>query len=134
MAMGLPPGALPSGGAFGDTTVKEGLPVRLTVPPQDEGSHRNYALQWFSFAGILLSLCSAALFILLLARRFLFGAEVQGVFTLFALQFFLTGIVLFGVGLMGEYIGRIQQEVRGRPRYRVKAVLERGDPAQLEAA
>ncbi len=91
-------------------------------------------LQWFSFAGILLSLCSAALFILLLARRFLFGAEVQGVFTLFALQFFLTGIVLFGVGLMGEYVGRIQQEVRGRPRYRVKAVLERSDPAQLEAA
>ncbi|MCE9658126.1 MAG: glycosyltransferase [Burkholderiales bacterium] len=91
-------------------------------------------LQWFSLAGILLSLCSAALFLLLLARRFLFGAEVQGVFTLFALQFFFTGIVLFGVGLMGEYIGRIQQEVRGRPRYRVKAVLERSNPAQLEAA
>ena len=57
-------------------------------------------------------------------RRFVFGAEVEGVFTLFALQFFFIGIVLFGVGLMGEYVGRIQQEVRGRPRYRISAVLE----------
>jgi len=81
-------------------------------------------LQWFSFIGMLLSLGAGALFVLLLARRFLFGAEVEGVFTLFALQFFLTGIVLFGVGLLGEYVGRIQQEVRQRPRYRISAVLE----------
>jgi undecaprenyl-phosphate 4-deoxy-4-formamido-L-arabinose transferase len=32
--------------------------------------------------------------------------------------------VLFGIGLMGEYVGRIQQEVRRRPRYRISAVLE----------
>ena len=81
-------------------------------------------LQWFSLIGTLLSLFSGALFVLLLVRRFIFGAEVEGVFTLFALQFFLTGIVLFGVGLMGEYIGRIQQEVRNRPRYRISTVLE----------
>ncbi|MDQ6626830.1 MAG: glycosyltransferase [Pseudomonadota bacterium] len=86
-------------------------------------------LQWFSLIGTLLSLFSGALFILLVVRRFLFGAEVEGVFTLFALQFFLTGIVLFGVGLMGEYVGRIQQEVRHRPRYRISAVLE--SPAKV---
>jgi undecaprenyl-phosphate 4-deoxy-4-formamido-L-arabinose transferase len=71
-----------------------------------------------------LSLASGALFLLLLARRFLLGAEVEGVFTLFALQFFLTGIMLFGIGLMGEYVGRIQQEVRRRPRYRIAALLQ----------
>lgn len=81
-------------------------------------------LQWLSLLGGLLSLASAGLFVLLLARRFLFGAEVQGVFTLFAFQFFLTGILLLGIGLMGEYIGRIQQDVRGRPRYRISSVLE----------
>jgi undecaprenyl-phosphate 4-deoxy-4-formamido-L-arabinose transferase len=81
-------------------------------------------LQWFSLIGIGLSLGAGALFLLLMFRRFLLGAEVEGVFTLFALQFFLTGIMLFGIGLMGEYVGRIQQEVRQRPRYRISAVLE----------
>jgi undecaprenyl-phosphate 4-deoxy-4-formamido-L-arabinose transferase len=81
-------------------------------------------LQWFSLIGTLLSVFSGALFILLLVRRFVLGAEVEGVFTLFALQFFLTGIMLFGIGLMGEYVGRIQQEVRNRPRYRISTVLE----------
>jgi len=84
-------------------------------------------LQWFSLVGTLLSAFSAALFVLLLVRRFIFGAEVEGVFTLFALQFFLIGIILFGIGLMGEYVGRIQQEVRRRPRYRISAVLEAPD-------
>ncbi len=93
-------------------------------------------LQWFSLIGMLLSLGSGALFLLLLVRRFLLGAEVEGVFTLFALQFFLTGIMLFGIGLMGEYVGRIQQEVRQRPRYRIAAVLQRAgaDPAAAAAA
>ncbi|MDE1929377.1 MAG: glycosyltransferase [Burkholderiales bacterium] len=81
-------------------------------------------LQWFSLIGTLLSLGAGALFLLLMVRRFVLGAEVEGVFTLFALQFFLIGILLFGIGLMGEYVGRIQQEVRNRPRYRIAAVLE----------
>ncbi len=81
-------------------------------------------LQWFSLIGTLLSVGSGGLFLLLLVRRFVLGAEVEGVFTLFALQFFLIGIMLFGIGLLGEYVGRIQQEVRNRPRYRISAVLE----------
>ncbi|EKZ97563.1 glycosyltransferase [Cupriavidus metallidurans] len=84
-------------------------------------------LQWFSAIGTVLSISSAGLFVILLIRRFLLGSEVQGVFTLFALNFFLVGIMLFGIGLLGEYVGRIYQEVRDRPRYRIQAVLER-DP------
>ena len=90
-------------------------------------------LQWFSIIGTLLSLFSGALFVLLLVRRFVLGSEVEGVFTLFALQFFLTGIMLFGIGLMGEYVGRIQQEVRNRPRYRISAVLEAKAPNRAVA-
>ncbi|EYS98204.1 UDP-4-amino-4-deoxy-L-arabinose-oxoglutarate aminotransferase [Cupriavidus sp. SK-4] len=81
-------------------------------------------LQWFSAIGTILSLLSGVLFVVLLLRRFVLGSEVQGVFTLFAMNFFLIGILLFGVGLLGEYVGRIHQEVRDRPRYRIKAVLE----------
>jgi len=82
-------------------------------------------LQIFSALGMLLSLAAGSLFVYLLIRRFILGAEVEGVFTLFALTFFLIGVMLFGLGLLGEYIGRIYQQVRQRPRYVVQAVLEK---------
>jgi undecaprenyl-phosphate 4-deoxy-4-formamido-L-arabinose transferase len=81
-------------------------------------------LQVFSMFGIGLSLLSAALFVTLMVRRFVLGSEVEGVFTLFAVAFFLMGVILFGIGLVGEYVGRIYQQVRGRPRYVVEAILE----------
>jgi undecaprenyl-phosphate 4-deoxy-4-formamido-L-arabinose transferase len=81
-------------------------------------------LQAFSLIGFLLALGSAFLFIYLMIRRFILGAEVEGLFTLFALNFFLLGVVLFGLGLLGEYVGRIYQQVRKRPRYVVMGVLE----------
>jgi undecaprenyl-phosphate 4-deoxy-4-formamido-L-arabinose transferase len=59
-----------------------------------------------------------------MVRRILYGADVQGVFTLFSILFFLVGVLLFGVGLLGEYVGRIFAQVRGRPRFLVQAVLE----------
>ena len=89
-------------------------------------------LQWLSFVGVLLSIGSAGLFLLLIIRRFLLGAEVQGVFTLFAFTFFLLGVIIFALGLLGEYIGRIYQQVRGRPRFLIDTVLEqRGDAPEV---
>ena len=82
-------------------------------------------LQIFSILGMLLSLAAGSLFAYLLVRRFVLGAEVEGVFTLFALTFFLIGVMLFGLGLLGEYIGRIYQQIRNRPRYVVQTVLEK---------
>jgi undecaprenyl-phosphate 4-deoxy-4-formamido-L-arabinose transferase len=89
-------------------------------------------LQVFSVAGVLLALLSGMLFAYLLIRRLLVGPEVEGVFTLFALVFFFLGIALFGIGLLGEYIGRIYAQVRERPRYIIAAVLESdsGGPAE----
>lgn len=90
-------------------------------------------LQFFSMIGIALSFFSAALFILLIIRRFVLGAEVEGVFTLFAVAFFLMGVILFGIGLVGEYVGRIYQQVRGRPRYVIQAVLEQNAASPIES-
>ncbi|MEN7430505.1 glycosyltransferase [Chromobacterium sp. TRC.1.1.SA] len=81
-------------------------------------------LQWFSLMGMAVSAGSGLLVVYLLLRRLILGPEVGGVFTLFALAFFLIGLALFGIGLLGEYIGRIYQEVRSRPRYVIQAVLE----------
>jgi undecaprenyl-phosphate 4-deoxy-4-formamido-L-arabinose transferase len=77
-------------------------------------------LQLFALFGILTSLMSLAFAIFLLVRRFIVGAEVEGVFTLFAILFFFIGIIILGIGIVGEYVGRIYQEVRKRPRFVVR--------------
>jgi undecaprenyl-phosphate 4-deoxy-4-formamido-L-arabinose transferase len=84
-------------------------------------------LQLFSFSGIVIALLSLAFVIFLAIRRLVMGPEAEGVFTLFGVAFFLIGITLFGIGLLGEYVGRIYEQVRQRPRYLVRAVLERND-------
>lgn len=91
-------------------------------------------LQMFSMLGMLLSIVSAGLVALLLIRRFVLGAEAEGVFTLFAIVFFLMGVILFGIGLVGEYVGRIFQQVRGRPQYVVKTVLQQQATTQIDTA
>jgi len=84
-------------------------------------------LQMFSFAGIFISLLSVVFVVFLAIRRLIVGPEAEGLFTLFGIAFFLIGIALFGIGLLGEYVGRIYEQVRHRPRFLVQAVLERED-------
>jgi undecaprenyl-phosphate 4-deoxy-4-formamido-L-arabinose transferase len=84
-------------------------------------------LQLFSMLGMVVSLASALLVVVLAARRLIIGPEEGGLFTLFGVAFFFIGIALFGIGMLGEYIGRIYQEVRQRPRYLIAAILETED-------
>jgi undecaprenyl-phosphate 4-deoxy-4-formamido-L-arabinose transferase len=77
-------------------------------------------LQLFALFGIITSVLSLAFAFFLLVRRFIVGAEVEGVFTLFAILFFFIGIIIMGIGIVGEYVGRIYQEVRKRPRFVVR--------------
>lgn len=79
-------------------------------------------LQLFALFGVVTAGLSLVFALFLLARRFIVGAEVEGVFTLFAILFFFLGIVIFGIGLVGEYVGRIYQEVRRRPRYVIRGL------------
>ena len=86
-------------------------------------------LQVFSLLGMLVAMLSVLTYIVVIAQRWVAaGSIAEGLMALWdrdILQFFLTGIVLFGVGLLGEYIGRIYQQVRSRPRFLIQAILER---------
>jgi len=86
-----------------------------------------FPLQAITLIGMAVSLFSFLFVVFLVVRRFVVGPEVEGVFTLFAIVFFLIGILLLGLGIAGEYIGRIYQEVRQRPRFVVRHVLEDGE-------
>jgi undecaprenyl-phosphate 4-deoxy-4-formamido-L-arabinose transferase len=78
-------------------------------------------LQMLSVLGVIVSALGIGFgIILLLYRVFHPEGTVQGVFTLFAVLFFFVGAQFLAFGLLGEYIGRIYQEVRDRPRYVVK--------------
>lgn len=81
-------------------------------------------LQVFTLIGMVVSFFSALLVVYLFFRRLIIGPEVQGVFTLFAILYLLAGILLMGLGIVGEYIGRIYQEVRKRPRFVIREILD----------
>jgi undecaprenyl-phosphate 4-deoxy-4-formamido-L-arabinose transferase len=86
-------------------------------------------LQFFSMTGIVIALLSLAFVVYLAIRRLIVGPEAEGLFTLFGIAFFLIGVALIGLGVVGEYVGRIYEQVRQRPRFTVAAVLEEGgDP------
>ncbi|MDX1901037.1 MAG: glycosyltransferase [Gammaproteobacteria bacterium] len=91
-----------------------------------------FPLQVFTLIGMAVSFFSFIFVVFLFIRRLIVGPEVQGVFTLFAILFFLVGIVLLGLGIVGEYIGRIYQEVRKRPRFVIRRVVE-GTPEKIES-
>jgi undecaprenyl-phosphate 4-deoxy-4-formamido-L-arabinose transferase len=85
-------------------------------------------LQVFSLFGIFVALASLGVYVVVIVQRVLAGGDsLWIVWDRDILQFFLTGVVLFGLGLIGEYVGRIYQQVRERPRYVVQAVLEQRD-------
>jgi undecaprenyl-phosphate 4-deoxy-4-formamido-L-arabinose transferase len=84
-------------------------------------------LQMFSWSGIAISGASLLFVLYLAVRRIMIGPEAAGVFTLFGIAFFLLGCVLLGLGIIGEYVGRIFEQVRSRPRYLIAEVI--GEPA-----
>ena len=81
-------------------------------------------IQVVSLTGMLVAVLGLAFGLFLGLRRLIVGPEVEGVFTLFAILFFFVGLQILALGLIGEYVGRIYQEVRRRPRYVVSEVLD----------
>jgi undecaprenyl-phosphate 4-deoxy-4-formamido-L-arabinose transferase len=77
-------------------------------------------IQMVSLLGVLVALAGLGFGLFLFARRLIVGPEVEGVFTLFAILFVFVGLQILGVGLMGEYLGRIYREVRRRPRFVIR--------------
>jgi undecaprenyl-phosphate 4-deoxy-4-formamido-L-arabinose transferase len=86
-------------------------------------------LQAFSIFGILVSLVSLVVYVVVIVQRIVAGGfdSLWVIWDRDILQFFLIGVVLFGLGLIGEYVGRIYQQVRERPRYLIQAILEKRD-------
>jgi undecaprenyl-phosphate 4-deoxy-4-formamido-L-arabinose transferase len=87
-------------------------------------SMTTFPLRLLSTMGAGLSALGVGLGIFLLIMRLVHGPEwaAQGVFTLFAVLFIFMGAQFIGMGLLGEYIGRIYNDVRARPRYFIQRI------------
>ncbi|MCH2133856.1 MAG: glycosyltransferase [Phycisphaerales bacterium] len=83
-----------------------------------------FPLRLLTWVGVMISMLSVAFGGVLLALRFILGAEwaAAGVFTLFAVLFFFVGVQFIAMGLVGEYLARVHNDVRGRPRYFIDSV------------
>jgi undecaprenyl-phosphate 4-deoxy-4-formamido-L-arabinose transferase len=90
-------------------------------------SMTTFPLRLLTIIGGIISLIGFGFGIFLFIMRIIHGSEwaAEGVFTLFAILFIFIGAQFVGMGMLGEYIGRIYQDVRARPRYLVKQVIGR---------
>jgi glycosyltransferase involved in cell wall biosynthesis len=91
-----------------------------------------WPLRAVSLAGLLLAIPALLYGTLLIASYFLFGNDVSGWTTIVVGLMLFSGIQLFSLGVVGEYVGRIFEEVKSRPLFVVSARTGRGlePPAQ----
>jgi glycosyltransferase involved in cell wall biosynthesis len=87
-------------------------------------------LRLSSFLGALFALVALAYGIWLTVRTLVHGVDVPGYASLMVVVLFLGGVQLLSLGVIGEYLGRVYDEVKARPLYVVRARLGFGDRAE----
>ena len=76
--------------------------------------------------GFLIFLVSIAMIIYFIAR-WAIGATVAGWASVICSVWAIGGLILLSLGVIGEYIGKIYLETKGRPRFLIREILEDGD-------
>ena len=62
--------------------------------------------------------------IYMVGRRIFIGPEAQGVFTLLTIVIFLISVAIMGIGIIGEYVGRMYQNTSRRDRFVIRKIIE----------
>ena len=92
-------------------------------------------LKVWSYVGLLISLFALCYAMIFLVKTLIYGTDVPGFPTLVISVMFFAGVQLLSLGIMGEYLGRVYEEVKGRPLFLVAEELGikddgRGTPAE----
>jgi polyisoprenyl-phosphate glycosyltransferase len=93
----------------------EGITSFSTVP-----------LRLWTYLGSCISLISLLYAAYLILDKLIFGSDLPGYPSLMTAILFLGGVQLIGIGVLGEYIGRIYLETKHRPRYVIKEMIQGG--------
>ena len=86
-------------------------------------SFSTFPLQLVSYMGMLLILFSVILAVQTLVRFFL-GTAVEGFTTVILLLLIVGGCIMLSLGIIGHYLARIYEEVKGRPKYIISKVTD----------
>ena len=86
-------------------------------------SFSNVPLRIWSFVGLGIALCSFTIAAWICVKTLIFGIDVPGYASIMVAIFFFCGIQLFSIGVLGEYIAKIFNEVKRRPKYIVDQKL-----------
>ena len=73
-----------------------------------------------TIVGAIIAFGAFCFLVFYITKTLIFGDPVQGFTTLVSIVLFLGGVQLLSIGILGEYIGRIYNEAKGRPNYVVK--------------
>jgi glycosyltransferase involved in cell wall biosynthesis len=83
---------------------------------------------WF-YVGVVIAAIAVLYALFIVTRVLLFGIDTPGYASLLIAVLLMGAIQLLSLGIIGEYLGRLFVEVKGRPIYVVEAVYENGDVA-----
>ena len=72
--------------------------------------------------GVMVSSLSLLYALIVILRTVLFGVDVEGYASLMVAVLFLGGVQLIGIGVLGEYVGRIYVESKSRPHYFIRRI------------
>jgi glycosyltransferase involved in cell wall biosynthesis len=115
--------------------------VPFTVPPRESGSSRwrprqllhfaldgiatftTIPLRVWSYLGLVVSLFAFGYAVVFLVETLVYGSNVPGFPTLIISVLFFAGVQLICLGVIGEYLGRVYEEVKGRPLFLVAEEL-----------
>jgi polyisoprenyl-phosphate glycosyltransferase len=77
----------------------------------------------WSYLGLVISLLAFGYAMIILVKTLLFGVDAPGFPSLIISVMFFAGVQLISLGVIGEYLGRMYEEVKGRPLFLVAEEL-----------
>lgn len=86
-------------------------------------------LQLWSIIGFIISGVSFLHGIEIVYKKFIHGIDLPGYPSMMAGMLFLNGLIMISIGILGEYVGRIYDEVKNRPIYIIDELLSTKRPA-----
>lgn len=87
-------------------------------------------LRVWTYIGGVVAVISLLYGIWIVLSKFIWGNAVAGYSSLMTVMLFLGGVQLIGIGILGEYIGRMYTESKNRPRYIIESVLRKKNDGQ----